>query len=77
MAGKPLADGVITRAFAQIIPTYDPLGNHLAELGEDGVKAGTLKAVPDLSNLYDLRILNSLLTAAGKSPVSANGFGQE
>jgi NitT/TauT family transport system substrate-binding protein len=77
VAGKPLADGVIKRAFAQITPTYDPLANHLAELGDDGVKAGTLKAVPDLAQIYDLRILNKLLTAAGKKPVSAGGFGQE
>lgn len=77
VAGKPLADGVITRAFAQIIPTYDPAANHLAELGENGVKAGTLKAVPDLSQIYDLRILNKLLVADGKPPVSAGGFGQE
>ena len=77
VAGKPLADGVISRAFAQITPTYDPLANHLAELGADGVKAGTLKAVPDLAQIYDLRILNKLLAAAGKKPVSAGGFGQE
>lgn len=77
VAGKPLADGVISRAFAEITPTYDPLANHLAELGEDGVKAGTLKEVPDLSQIYDLRILNQLLVADGKEPVSAGGFGQE
>ncbi|WP_111767605.1 ABC transporter substrate-binding protein [Nakamurella deserti] len=77
VAGKPLADGVISRAFAEITPTYDPLANHLTELGEDGVKAGTLKEVPDLSQIYDLRILNQLLVADGKKPVSAGGFGQE
>ncbi len=77
VAGKPLADGVISRAFGEITPTYDPLANHLAELSDNGVKAGTLKEVPDLSQIYDLRILNQLLVADGKKPVSAGGFGQE
>ncbi len=77
VAGKALADGVITRAFARIVPTYEPLANHLTELGADAVKAGTLQDAPDLSQIYDLRILNQLLVADGKSPVSAGGFGQE
>jgi NitT/TauT family transport system substrate-binding protein len=77
VAGKPLAEGVISRAFAEITPTYDPLADHLAELGEDGVTAGTLKEVPDLAQIYDLRILNRLLVADGREPVSAGGLGQE
>ncbi len=77
LAGKPLADGVIDRAFARIIPTHDPMADHLAELAADGVTAGTLDDVPDLSQIYDLRILNRLLVADGQSPVSAGGFGQE
>ncbi len=77
VAGKRLAAAVIERAFARIVPTYDPLAEHLAELSRDGVAAGTLPSAPDLTSIYDLRILNSLLTAAGKTPVSAGGFGQE
>lgn len=77
VAGKPLADGVISRAFAEITPTYDPLADHLGEIAEDGVTAGTLKETPDLSQIYDLRILNQLLAADGEEPVSAGGLGQE
>ena len=67
LAGKPLADGVIDRAFAAITPTHDPLADHLAELAADGVTAGTLTAVPDLAQIYDLRILNRLLVADGQT----------
>ena len=77
IAGKPLSDGVISRAFAAITPTHDPLAGHLVELAADGVAAGTLRQLPDLAQIIDLRILNRLLVADGRSPVSAHGFGQE
>jgi NitT/TauT family transport system substrate-binding protein len=77
ITGKALGDAVIARAFKEITPTYDPLAQHLTELSEDGVKAGTLKEKPDLSGIYDLRILNSVLKDAGKPPVSAHKLGLE
>jgi len=77
LSGKPLADGVIARAFPNIIPTYDPLANHFVELGDNGVTAGTLQEAPDLNGIFDLRILNQLLAQAGKEPVSTGGLGQE
>ncbi len=77
ISGKPLADGVIAAAFAQIHTGFDPLAGHFGQLSQNGVTAGTLTELPKLDNLFDLRILNKLLKADGKTPVSAAGLGQE
>ena len=77
VAGKPLKPEVLDRAFDRLEPTADPLAADLAQLAVDGVEAGLLDAAPDLSHIFDLRILNRLLLAHGQEPVSAAGFGQE
>jgi NitT/TauT family transport system substrate-binding protein len=77
LTGKPLADTTIQAAFANIQPTWDPLAGTLNTIAENGVEAGTLTEVPDLSGIYDLTALNKVLVAAGKPPVSAAGLGKE
>lgn len=77
LTGKPLAEGTIGAAFANIEPTWDPLAGTLRSLAENGVEAGTLTEVPDLSGIYDLTALNKVLAAAGKPPVSAASLGKE
>lgn len=69
ITGKPLADGVIERAFAEIQPGWDPLAPVLAQIAEDGVTAGTLTEKPDLQGIYDVTLLNEVLTARGLEQV--------
>jgi NitT/TauT family transport system substrate-binding protein len=77
LTGKPLAEATITAAFANIEPTWDPLAGTLNTIAANGVEAGTLKEVPNLEGIYDLRALNKVLVADGKPPVSAAALGQE
>jgi len=77
LTGKPLKDATIEAAFANIQPTWDPLAGTLNTIAANGVEAGTLAEVPDLSGIYNLTALNKVLVAAGKPPVSAAGLGTE
>ena len=75
--GKKLPDAVIASSFKNIKVTLDPLAGTYTTSGQHAVDGGLLKSVPDINGLFDLRILNKLLKASGKSPVSAAGLGQE
>ena len=82
-AGKALADDVLARSFENLSFTTDPFASTLDTLFEDGLEAGTtelpLGITPDgaLDGIYDLRLLNSVLTARGDTPVTAGGLGKE
>ena len=76
IAGKPLSDAVLDRAFTNITFTTDPLAGTLNTLLEDGVTAGTTTEA-DLNGIYDLSLLNKVLTEAGQPTVSAAGLGKE
>ena len=76
IAGKPLSDAVLDRAFTNITFTTDPLAGTLNTLLEDGVTAGTTTEA-DLNGIYDLSLLNKVLTEAGRPTVSAAGLGKE
>lgn len=75
-AGKPLSDEVIRRAFTNITFTIDPLARTLDTLLAAGVTAGTTERA-SLDGIYDLRLLNKVLTEDGRPTVSAAGLGQE
>ncbi len=76
LTGKPLSDDVLDRALSGVSFTADPLAEALDDLLADGVRAGT---APDgsLAGIYDLRLLNSVLTERGREPVDAAGLGEE
>ncbi|WP_407341482.1 ABC transporter substrate-binding protein [Pengzhenrongella phosphoraccumulans] len=76
ISGKPLSDAVIARAFTNITFSVDPLATTLDTLLTAGVTAGTTEKA-SLDGIYDLRLLNKILTADGKPAVSAAGLGQE
>ncbi|MFE4464429.1 ABC transporter substrate-binding protein [Oerskovia sp. NPDC056781] len=76
IAGKPLSDEVLDRAFTNITFTTDPLAGTLDTLLEDGVTAGTTTEA-DLNGIYDLSLLNKVLKEAGQPTVSAAGLGKE
>ncbi len=77
LTGKKLSDSVIASSFKNIKVTYDPAASTYKTSSQHAVDGGLLKTVPDLDGILDLRILNKVLKAAGKSPVSAAGLGQE
>ncbi|WP_425954962.1 ABC transporter substrate-binding protein [Xylanimonas sp. McL0601] len=75
-AGKPLSQAVLDRAFTNIEFTTDPVASTLQTQLDHGVEAGTTQKA-DLKGIYDLRLLNKVLTAAGEDKVSASGLGKE
>ncbi|QNK80917.1 ABC transporter substrate-binding protein [Nakamurella sp. PAMC28650] len=77
LTGKKLSDSVMASSFKNIKVTYDPLAATYNASSQHAVDGGLLKTVPDINGILDLRILNKLLKAEGKTPVSAAGLGQE
>lgn len=70
-AGKPLRTDVLARAFAHFEPTYDPLAHTLAAQAERSRALGLSRLSADeLPKLYDVRLLNEVLTERGDPPVS-------
>jgi NitT/TauT family transport system substrate-binding protein len=75
-SGKPLEGPVIARAFQGIELTPDPVAASLQKSFDDSVAAGISKEA-SLTGIYDLRLLNKVLTEQGQPKVSAGGLGEE
>jgi NitT/TauT family transport system substrate-binding protein len=61
--GKALSPALLDEAFGRLQVTYDPLRSSLLNSAHSAFEAGFLgKTMPDLSNLYDLTLLNQVLT---------------
>src|SRR4051794_5177931 len=75
--GKSLDAPVLDRAWGELTVTYDPIASALKQSAENGVAAGTTEKKVDLSGIYDLRPLNSILKDQNLQPVSAGGLGDE
>lgn len=71
---KELPQAVIDAAWPNIEVTNDPLASSLLKLKDEGVKVGVTKDA-DINGIYDLTILNKLLTAGGKPAVEDAGLG--
>jgi NitT/TauT family transport system substrate-binding protein len=71
---KKLATAVIDRAFTELTITNDPVAASLAVSLRHAVAADLIKAA-DLHGIYDLRLLNEVLAAAGQPAVSDAGLG--
>jgi len=68
--GKALPDAVLEEAFGRMQVTYDPLRASLLNAAKSAYDAGFLgRAMPDLSGLYDLSLLNQVLTEKGKKAI--------
>jgi NitT/TauT family transport system substrate-binding protein len=74
LAGKPLTESVLDRAWNHITITTDPLAARFPRLAADAVTAGVASLVPDLHGFVDLGPLNAVLTTAGRPPVDAAGL---
>jgi NitT/TauT family transport system substrate-binding protein len=68
--GKALTDAVLDEAFDRLQVTYDPLRNSLLTSAKSAFDAGFLgRQAPDLTNLYDLSLLNQVLAEKKKKAV--------
>jgi NitT/TauT family transport system substrate-binding protein len=72
--GKQLKEPVLKSAFDNLTPTLDPIASSLAKSAEHAQAIGLLKPV-ELKGIYDLTLLNKLLTAAGKPEVQDADLG--
>jgi len=68
--GKALASPVLDDSFSRLQVTYDPLRAPLLRAAQLAFDAGFLgRQMPDLSRIYDLTLLNQVLTAEGKKAI--------
>ena len=68
--GKALPGEVLEEAFGRLQVTYDPLRSSLLNSAKSAFDAGFLgRQMPDLSNLYDLSLLNQVLSEKGKKAI--------
>ena len=66
LTGQTIPDDQLKQAFSRLELTYDPLQETLIKSANDAFEIGYLgKMKPDLSGLYDLKILNEVLKEKG------------
>lgn len=69
LTGRALPSDVLDSAWQRLALTYDPVRASLLKSAEDAHRIGFLPAKPDLSQIYDLSILNEVLTTQQREPV--------
>jgi NitT/TauT family transport system substrate-binding protein len=69
LTGKPLADDVVATAWKKLTFTVDPIASSMFASAGHATDLGMLEN-PDLDGIYDLTLLNEVLTAAGKPKVA-------
>ncbi|MGW3243697.1 ABC transporter substrate-binding protein [Streptomyces sp. NPDC001070] len=74
LSGKPLPADVIDPAWQSIQVIDDPLASTLQTEADHAVTAGLLEK-PSLKGIYDLTILNKILTSEGKTEIDDAGLG--
>jgi NitT/TauT family transport system substrate-binding protein len=68
--GKALQSAILDEAFGRLQVTYDPIRDSLLTSAHSAYDAGFLgRQMPDLSSLYDLTILNQVLTEKRKKVI--------
>jgi NitT/TauT family transport system substrate-binding protein len=68
LTDKPLAPEVIDAAWENLVFTLDPIASSLAKSAADAEDVGLLDPV-DLDGIYDLTLLNEVLTERGEAEV--------
>lgn len=69
LTGKTLPAVELNEAFGHLTITYDPLRASLLTSAQHSFDAGFVRRTPDLSNLYDLTLLNQVLTEKRKRTI--------
>lgn len=65
LTGKALPDEVLAQSWGRMRPTWDPVASSLLTCADAAYAAGFLKERPNLDGIYDLSLLNGVLTAQG------------
>ena len=65
LTGKKLSDDVLAQAWSRLRVTWDPISSSLVKSADSAYAAGFLREKPDLSGIYDLTLLNQVLTEKG------------
>lgn len=69
--GKALPQNVLDESLKRVNITYDPIASSLFQSARWAFEQGFLgKEQPDLSKIYDLTILNEVLTEKGLQPIT-------
>ncbi|WP_052438466.1 aliphatic sulfonate ABC transporter substrate-binding protein [Streptacidiphilus jiangxiensis] len=76
LTGKALSAKVLDAAWSELTVTNDPLASTLQAEAQHAVTAGFIKQ-PSLAGIYDLTLLNQVLSGEGKPAVSAAGLGAQ
>jgi NitT/TauT family transport system substrate-binding protein len=67
---KALAPAILDEAFGRLQVTYDPVRSSLLTSARSAYDAGFLgRQMPDLSNMYELTLLNQVLAEKGKKAI--------
>lgn len=76
LTGKALKPEVLARAWPNLTLTVDPIASSL-EADQQHAEAVGLAEPTDLTGIYDVRILNAELAAAGRPTVDVGTLGQQ
>lgn len=76
LVGTPLTRPVLDRAWAGFELTADPVASSLKVAAEHAVEVGVTEEA-EIDGIFDLRLLNGILTDRDRAPVSAAGIGAE
>ena len=66
---RALPQETLDRAWKRLELTHDPVSASLLKSAADAHRIGFLKQKPDLSKIYDLKLLNEVLGEKGAAPV--------
>jgi NitT/TauT family transport system substrate-binding protein len=69
LTGKTLPEDEFRDGLSRMELTYDPIKESLFKSANDAYDIGFFKERPDLSDIYDLDILNEVLREKGKAPI--------
>lgn len=70
LTGSKLNDEVLAQAWDRLRVTWNPISSSLIKSADSAFTAGFLKEKPDLSGIYDLTLLNQVLTEKGLANVN-------
>ncbi|HVM61648.1 MAG TPA: ABC transporter substrate-binding protein [Verrucomicrobiae bacterium] len=66
---RALPDVILNSAWKRLQLTNDPIKDSLFKSAEDAYRIGFLKEKPDLSRIYDLKLLNEVLREKGAAEI--------
>ena len=70
LTGTAIPEDEFQAGISRMSLTYDPIKSSLFKSAEDAYKIGFLEQNPDLSEIYDLTLLNEVLEQKGLEPIS-------